>query len=277
MNNSKCKLVVFSDIHYAPEPPINNGSIIDRKLIQYSVPLINKITHEINNNIKPDIVINLGDLVEDFFNHDMDIINITYIWNLLKKIKPPFYSVAGNHDLRSMDSRTEVEEIMKYNHSTFSIDFNGYHFVFLGLNVDKDASTEYGGILKAQFISDEDLKWLESDLAKTNFPTLIFTHFGIAEDDMKDNWWFEEHPDHAVLGNRKEVKEIFKSNSNILGVFSGHQHWTKKLNENGIDYYVLGSLTENINDDGIPDGVYFEIDLDKNSITVNEEHLKLND
>lgn len=29
---SKCKLVVFSDIHYAPEKTVNNGSIIDRKL-----------------------------------------------------------------------------------------------------------------------------------------------------------------------------------------------------------------------------------------------------
>ena len=127
-----------------------------------------------------------------------------------------------------------------------------------------------------QFISDEDLRWLENDLINTNIPVLIFTHFGIAEDDMKGNWWFEKNPDHALLGNRKEVKEIFKNNSNILGVFSGHQHWTKRLNENGINYYVLGSLTENINDDGIPDGVYFEIDLDGNNINVIEKHLKLN-
>ncbi len=269
------KIVIFSDIHYAPEPPINNGSIIDRKLTQYSIPLIRKIIDEINNNIKPDIVINLGDLVEDFFNHDMDIVNISYIWNLLKKIKPPFYSVAGNHDLRSMNSRIEVEEIMEYNHSTFSIDFDEYHLVFLGLNVDNEASTEYGGILKAQFISEDDLKWLKKDLTTTNLPVLVFTHFGVAEDNMTGNWWFEEHPDHAVLGNRKEVKEIFKNNSNILGVFSGHQHWTKKLKEDGIAYYVIGSLTENINDDGVPDGIYFEVDVDSGNLIVEEHHIRL--
>lgn len=271
----KMKVVVFSDIHYAPALPVNNGSIIGRKLIQYSVPLVNKLTDEINNNIKPDIVINLGDLIEDFFDHDMDIVNITYIWSLLQKIEPPFYSVTGNHDLRSMNSRGEIEKIMEYNHSTFSIDLNDYHFIFLGLNVDCQGRTGYGGILKTQFIFDEDLKWLEEDLTHTNLPTLIFTHFGLAEDDMKGNWWFEENPGHAVFGNRKEVKEILKGNSNILGVFSGHQHWTKRLQEDNIDYYVLGPLTENINGDNVPDGVYFEIELNKNNIKVEKKHIRL--
>ena len=29
----KKKIVIFSDLHYAPEKPIKNGSIIERKLI----------------------------------------------------------------------------------------------------------------------------------------------------------------------------------------------------------------------------------------------------
>ena len=275
MEKSNCKLLIFSDVHYAPELPINNGSIIDRKLIQYSVPLINKITDEINNNAKPDIAINLGDLIEDFFDHDMDIKNITYVWKLLEKINPPFYSVTGNHDLRSMNDRKEIEKIMGYNHSTFSIDFNNYHFVFLGLDVDNSASTESGGILKTQLISNEDLNWLREDLKNTNLPVLIFTHFGLAEDKMIGNWWFEKSPEHALLANRKEVKEILTNSKNILAVFSGHQHWTKHLREDNINYYVLGSLTEDINNNGIPDGVYFEVELKDSSISVKEKHLKL--
>ena len=27
---------------------------------------------------------------------------------------------------------------------------------------------------------------------------------------MKENWWFAKSPDHALLGNRAEVKEILK-------------------------------------------------------------------
>ena len=55
------KLVIFSDLHYAPEKPVNNGSKIERKLMQYAIPLLSKLTDEINNNIKPDLVLNLGD------------------------------------------------------------------------------------------------------------------------------------------------------------------------------------------------------------------------
>lgn len=34
--------------------------------------------------------------------------------------------------------------------------------------------------------------------------------------------------------------------------------------------------TVEIHDDGIPDGVYFEVDLEGNMINVKENHLKLN-
>lgn len=274
---SKCKLVIFSDIHYAPERPVNNGSIIDRKLTEYAVPILEQLIDKINNDIKPDVAINLGDLVEDFNDHDKDIINLNFIWNMLKDINVPFYSAIGNHDLRSMSSRTEVEQIMGYEHSTFSIDMLGYHFVFLGLDVKNKANVESGGILKTRCISEEDLEWLKNDLEKNELPSLIFTHYGLAEDDMKGNWWFERNPDHAVLGNRKEVKEMLKNDENLIAIFSGHQHWTKKTVEDGISYYVVGSLTENINDDGIPDGVYFEVNLNGNEIEVKENHIRLNE
>lgn len=38
---------------------------------------------------------------------------------------------------------------------------------------------------------------------------------------------------------------------------------------------MLGSLTENINNDGIPDGVYFEVEISKDNIVVNEKHKKI--
>ncbi len=271
----KKKIVIFSDLHYAPEKPIKNGSIIERKLIEYAEPLLEKLIDKINNEIKPDLIINLGDLVEDFNDHDKDILNLNYIWNKLKSIEGKFYSCIGNHDLRSMSSRKEVEQIMEYEHSTFSFDIFGMHIVILGTYVNNDIGTASGGILKTQFISKEDLEWLKADLNKNSLPTIICTHFGVAEDNMKGNWWFESCPEHALLGNRKELKKIIKNNENILAVFSGHQHWTKYINEEEISYYILGSMTENINDDGVPDGVYFIVEFDGKNIEVVEKNIRL--
>ena len=217
----------------------------------------------------------MGDLVEDFNDHDKDIINLNYIWKKLQKINVPFYSCIGNHDLRSMLSRTEVEQIMGYKHSTFSFDKNQMHIIIIGTYVNNDLGTASGGIFKTQFISKEDLIWLKEDLEKNKLPVIVCTHFGVAEDDMKGNWWFETNPEHALLGNRRELKEILKKDKNLLAVFSGHQHWTKKIIEDGITYYVVGSMTENINNDGNPDGVYFIIEFDGEKIKVTEKHIKL--
>ena len=78
------------------------------------------------------------------------------------------------------------------------------------------------------------------------------------------------------MQNRREVKDIIKNDKNLIAVFSGHQHWTKRTVEDGVEYYVLGSLVEDVNDDGVPDGVYFEIDITENRLEVEEHHLKLN-
>ena len=41
------KIIFFSDLHYAPELPINNGSRIERKLMWYAEPMLDKITNKI--------------------------------------------------------------------------------------------------------------------------------------------------------------------------------------------------------------------------------------
>lgn len=271
MKDNILKLVIFSDIHYLDE---SHNEQYNRKLTKLAVPLFEKLNDEINNHIKPDLCIYLGDFIEDTNNHDQDIKNFKIIYNKFKSIKVPFYSALGNHDLRSMSSRDEIEKIIG-RYSTFSINVKGYHLVFLGLDVKNDLGIAEGGILKTQFISQDDLEWLKRDVQKNKLPCIIFNHFGIAEDNMKGNWWFENCAESALLANRNEVKEILKKHNNILGVFSGHQHWTKQIKEESINYYIVGSLTENINNDNIPDGVYFEVEINNQELKIVEKHIKL--
>lgn len=101
------------------------------------------LSNRINNEIKPDVCIYLGDFIEDTNNYKQDIENLKYICNKLKKIKVPLYAIPGNHDLCSMNSREEVENIMGYI-LPFSIDIKGYHLIFLGLDVKNDLGTAEG-------------------------------------------------------------------------------------------------------------------------------------
>lgn len=269
---SKCRLIIFSDIHYIDKESDKKDVKIKRKLTQYAVDILDKLIDKINLE-KPDLSICLGDLIQDTFNHDKDIENYTFIWNKLKKIQVPFYSVLGNHDLRTVNSRKELEEMMEYKNATFSFDLNNYHFIILSTDIRDDYGRKDGGIYKSGCMSQKEISWLKEDLSKNKLPCLIFTHFGLAEDKQIGNYWFEKNPENGLMVNRKEVKEIIKEDKNIIAIFSGHQHWTKQLKEDGKDYYLVGSLVENINMDGIPDGVYLEVELENRNVKVIEKHI----
>lgn len=210
---TKCKLIVFSDIHYLDKRPKVLDDNLSRKLTQFAISITDKLIEKINN-YKPDMCVCLGDLIEDTFNHDKDIINFTYIWNKLKNINVPFYSVLGNHDLRTINSRNELEKIMKVESATFSFDLHDYHFIILTSNIREDLGGEDGGIYKAQCISEDDIQWLKEDLSKNKLPCIIFTHFGLAEDRQVGNYWFENNPQVGLMNNRNFIKKIIKSSNN---------------------------------------------------------------
>lgn len=265
-------MIIFSDIHYLDKRPEKLNFNLSRKLTQFSVEIIDKLIDKINAE-QPDISICLGDLIEDSQNYDKDLINYNYIWNKLKNIQIPFYSVLGNHDLRSINSRKELEKIMEYENATFSFNLNGYHFIILTTDINKDLDNDDGGIYRAHCMSKQDIEWLKQDLIKNELPCMIFTHFGLAEDKQIGNYWFESKPECGVMKNRKEVKEIIKSDNNVIAIFNGHQHWTKTLKEDGKNYYVVGSLTENIDMLGVPDGIYLEVEVEDRNIKISKRHI----
>lgn len=263
------KLCIFSDIHYIDKIP--NWST-KRKLVEYADTLTEKLIDKINNEIKPDIVIHLGDMIQASNDINIDKKNILHVWNLFQKIKKPYYTLLGNHELKSVQSNKEILDLINYKSATFSIDKSDYHFVFIGTDINNEDK-----LYKTHYISESDLEWLKKDLeVNKDKKIIIFSHFGIAEDaNIKENFWcYSEDGENLMLRNRSKLKELMQ-NKNILAVFCGHQHWTKKMKENGINYYMIGSLTENINEDGIPDGVYFEVEIEKENIIVYEKHLNI--
>ena len=263
------KLCIFGDIHYIDKKPKWN---VNRKLVEYAEELTIKLVDKINNDIKPDIVINLGDMIQTSGNLEDDKKNIMHICNLLNKIQKPYYTLIGNHELKSVESNKEVLDLLNYKTASYSLDIDEYHLIFIGTDINNE-DKKY----RTQYISEKDLLWLEKDLEVSKDKKIfLFSHFGIAEDiNIKENFWcYSEDGENLMLRNRAKLKQLIKD-KNIIAVFCGHQHWTKKIEENGINYYMLGSLTENINNDGIPDGVYFEVEISKDNIVVNERHLKI--
>lgn len=254
------KIIAFADVHYFAgdlESAIFNTK---RKLVSYALPMLDRITEKINNEYKPDLAVNLGDIIQDTTKHDEDLEALSFMFERLKKINCPCYSLLGNHDLKMMDSVDEVEALLGYK-TTHSFDLDGWHLVFLTTEVRPELGTERGGCYKAQYLSDKDLKWLKSDLKKNSLPTVVFTHYTLPEDETLSD-------ECMLMKNRDKVKKILKTKGNVMAVFSGHRHITKTLEEDGIKHYLIGSPIADYELKGYPDGVYMEIDLDKKDVKV---------
>ena len=266
-NKDSLRLIIFSDLHYTDE---KQNLKVKRKLVEQAQSVLDKLIKEINNIEDVDAVINLGDFIQATKNKKRDLTNIKKIWNKCQKIKYKFYTILGNHELKQVESNKEVLKIFGYENATYSIDIKDYHLLFLGTEINKEDEK-----FKTQYISKNDLEFIKEDLEiNANKKIIIFSHFGIIEDkDLMSNYWaYTEDGENLMLQNRRELLEIL-SKYRIFCIFCGHQHWTKKLENDIANCYMLGSLVENINNDNVPDGVYFDVLIDNNNLQVIEKHI----
>ncbi|MBQ8588924.1 MAG: metallophosphoesterase [Firmicutes bacterium] len=267
--------VIVSDFHYALDKYLDERTRSGRKLMQYAQPLLERLIHEVNETIRPDFVVNLGDLIQDYGDYDEDVATLKDFWVKFRGFEVPVFTCVGNHDLRTTKDRAAVAAALEYERTTYSVDVAGIHLVVLGTDVDYNAVDERGTKYEKHWISQSDLDWLAEDLAETELPVIVCLHFGVAEDLQEGNYWFGSCPEEGLIANRKELKAVLKGSGKVRAVFSGHQHWTKTLVEDGIPYYLVGSMTENYNWDDVPDGVYLVVSINEATVKVTTKYLRL--
>ena len=179
------------------------------------------------NHEEVDFIIQLGDFC--FIRPENR--SILDVWN---RFDGPAWHVIGNHDPELTRNVDDVVDFWDMPASYYSFDSNGYHFVVLNGNDPNPHRTvpEYFN----RYIGEEQLEWLENDLAATSLPTIIFTHQGLentiggVENGQRIRIALEEANVHA--GQRK-----------VLAVFSGHHHKDYHNVINGIHYIQINSMS----------------------------------
>lgn len=103
---------IISDTHIGPlDRGFNKG--VQRKLSNLSEKLLQEYINQMNNVVKPDFVVNLGDIIEDISDKNIDITNYKNGIKMLQKLSMPIYHVIGNHDLRTLTEQ-DIENILGY-------------------------------------------------------------------------------------------------------------------------------------------------------------------
>ena len=258
------KFAIINDMHVSsPDTGYENG--IQRKLVGKSERLIKEFVQKMNEVEHPQFVVDLGDLIEDVGDKAGDTSYLKKAVDLLSLLNMPVYHMIGNHDIKT-NSKEEVAKIFGYEKLYYSWDTSGHHFIALSFERDMD---EKSPGYRTTALAPEELHWLKLDLKKTHNPTIIFSHYGLADDNMAGNFWFEQIADRAVLRDRKELRKIFEDSGKVKAVISAHQHWNRMFEYNGIPYFTVTSLVENFNNDGVASEAHTIVNIDDQKISVN--------
>jgi 3',5'-cyclic AMP phosphodiesterase CpdA len=231
-------LGVVTDLHFGPDA-LYDGKL--RKLSHRAPDLAAAFAARMRDDVRPDLVVNLGDAIEDE-SLEADRRRYHECIQTLLRAGRELVCVAGNHDrihLSVADLR-QAWGMQPEGPLYRSFDRGGVHLVVLYSQERKDREIRLGG---------EQLAWLEGDLRDNALPVLVLVHHSAADQDLRGNRWFEGLPQLCLLADRQRLREILERDGRVLAVLNGHLHWNHLDVIGGIPYVTLQSLIENVQDD----------------------------
>lgn len=225
-----------TDLHFGPEA-YHEGKL--RKLSHQAEALTRDVVHRMNERWRPDLLVNLGDVVEDE-SREVDLTRYAACQGILRQANAELVNVAGNHDLVHL-TRTDLSRFWQREGPLFyALDREGFHLIVLHTMERKDVDV---CLPKAQ------LEWLRNDLARTKSPTVVLMHHSASEQDLNDSFWFHNAPHLARVKERADLRSILQESGRVRAVFNGHLHRNHLDVIGGIPYITLQSLIENLDED----------------------------
>jgi 3',5'-cyclic AMP phosphodiesterase CpdA len=231
-------LALISDLHFGPEARWE-GKL--RKLTAHAADFTRAFVERMNREVKPDLVVNLGDDIEDE-GHDADLARYLECQSILKGCDAELVNVAGNHDTINL---SQAEILRAWGREADpelyrSFDRGGFHFVVLHTRERHNVDISIG---------DEQLAWLTADLEAHRGPTIALMHHSVADQDLHGNRWFEGLPHKCLVRERRKIRALFEQHGDVRAIFNGHLHWNHLDLIAGLPYVTLQSLIENLDDD----------------------------
>jgi Icc protein len=252
------RFALITDVHLGP-PASHQGKL--RKLTHLAEELVMTFVRRMRDEFNPDVVINLGDVLEDE-SVERDRERYAHFVSMLREIGKPVLHVAGNHDTINLTPAELCSMWGTSSEATYSRDHAGVHFAILRTVEHRDERIE---------LPEEQIRWLAQDLAQTELPSVVLMHHPASEMRLEGNRWFEKRPHLCRVVERRALREVIEKSGKVLAVFNGHVHWNHLDIIAGIPYITLQSSIENLDDDapGRAAAAYAVCDLDERRLVVN--------
>lgn len=194
-----------------------------------------------------DFLVELGDLID---RADSVITELDYLQQIDREfasICADRHYVLGNHCVDTLRKEEFLGQVGQEK-SFYAFRRSGVHFLVLDACFRRDG-VAYG---RRNFewtdanIPQEELEWLESELAAGAEPVVVFTHQRL---DVSNN--------HGVRNNAA-VRERLERSGRVLAVFQGHSHKNDHRDIGGIHYCTHVAMVEGT---GLLNNAYSVIDI----------------
>jgi 3',5'-cyclic AMP phosphodiesterase CpdA len=227
-NDSKHHFIIWAD------PQVKNKADV-AQMMETSVPDVKRLVKGLGDKALVHGV-GVGDLVWDELHLFDDYAKAVELMGI------PFFQCLGNHDMdyRKGGDETSDRTFKKYFGPTYySFNRGNAHYIVLDdvryLGVDR----KYDG-----YISEEQLAWMEKDLAHVAKDSLVIINVHI--------------PIHNSVKNNAAFYDILRGYTNVH-VMSGHTHYTRNVIKEGVFEHNHGAVcgawwTGPICSDGSPRG-----------------------
>ncbi len=230
------RFAVITDLHFGERTKFR-GKL--RKVADAAPALAQAFVRRMNEQIAPDLVLALGDFIEDE-SPAADRARYMRCADVLRELRCPLRFVAGNHDTINLSDDDLRLAWQQQGPLFYSFDARGHHVCVL-------RTVERTG--RDVRLPSDQLAWLRADLASTSLPSVVAMHHSVADQDLRGNPWFELAPHLALVSERQEVRRVVADSGRVVLVVNGHVHWNHVDMHDGIPYVTVQSLTENVEDD----------------------------
>jgi calcineurin-like phosphoesterase family protein len=251
------RIAFVTDVHFGPEAWFE-GKL--RKLSHQAERLTREFVRTMNEVERPDLVVNLGDVIEDQ-NRELDLERYGRFVEVLSELQAPVLHVAGNHDSVNL-SDDELRGLWRHEGPLY------YSRAFAEVHVAVLRSIEHKDV--AVHLPSEQLDWLASDLAAAKAPAIVLVHHPLSEMDLAGNRWFERAPHICRVAERRAARRVIEQSGKVVCVINGHVHWNHLDVIAGIPYVTLQSLIENLDEDapGRPAAAWAVCDVERRRVSV---------
>lgn len=229
-------LGVVTDLHFGPEARLA-GKL--RKMTHLAADLTRDFVRRMNEEVKPDLVVNLGDDIEDE-SREADLARYEECQSILRAARAPLVNVAGDHDLVHLNRDDLNTSWRRSGPLYYAFDCGGWHFVVLHTVEKKDVAVR---------LPEPQLVWLSDDLASGDTPTVVLMHHSASNQELGDSRWWPGRAHLALVEDRPRLRRMFEASGRVRAVINGHLHWNHLDVIAGIPYVTVQSLIENLDED----------------------------